>query len=102
MPSGSDLSTYAARNLDIFFNSQRAGIDGGLTERLVSFISGTASTLDVAIYDLTEPSVLKALAAVGGARGKKLRIAFDASGEQPTNTTGAALLEGRGNRLFER
>jgi phosphatidylserine/phosphatidylglycerophosphate/cardiolipin synthase-like enzyme len=80
-----DLSTYSARNLRVYFNSARAGIDSRLTERLVSFIGATASTLDVAIYDLTEPAVLTALVKVAKTRGKTLRIAFDASGERPTN-----------------
>jgi phosphatidylserine/phosphatidylglycerophosphate/cardiolipin synthase-like enzyme len=80
-----DLSTYASRNLDIFFNSQRAGIDAGLTQRLVDFIAATQSTLDVAIYDLTEPVVLAALVTLARKRGKKLRIAYDASGMRATN-----------------
>lgn len=81
----SDLSTFSAPNLLIYFNSNRAHIDGKLTERLVSFIEATISTLDIAIYDLTEQAVLDALAKVGKRRGRKLRIAFDASGERPTN-----------------
>jgi phosphatidylserine/phosphatidylglycerophosphate/cardiolipin synthase-like enzyme len=80
-----DVSTFSSRSLQIYFNSARAHVDGRLTERLVSFIGGTDSTLDVAIYDLTDPSVLDALAKVARARGKTLRIAFDASGERPTN-----------------
>lgn len=81
-----DLSTFSVPNLDVFFNSKRASVDGKLTDRLTTFIAGTQSTLDVAIYDLTEPSVLKALATVAKTRGKRLRLAYDASGERPTNT----------------
>src|SRR5438105_6360548 len=80
-----DSTAFSARNLNVFFNSARAQIEGRLTERLTEFLGRTRATLDVAIYDLTEPSVLQALAAVGRARGKKLRIAYDASGERPTN-----------------
>jgi phosphatidylserine/phosphatidylglycerophosphate/cardiolipin synthase-like enzyme len=60
--------------------------NGGSVD-LTAFIAGTQSTLDVAIYDLTEPSVLTALAKVARARGKTLRLAYDASGERPTNTS---------------
>jgi phosphatidylserine/phosphatidylglycerophosphate/cardiolipin synthase-like enzyme len=81
-----DLTTFSSGKLEIYFNSKRADIDGQLTQRLVAFIEDTQTSLDVAIYDLTSPAVLKALAAVGNA-GKRLRIAFDASGERPTNTT---------------
>jgi phosphatidylserine/phosphatidylglycerophosphate/cardiolipin synthase-like enzyme len=80
-----DLTTFSAPDLKIYFNSDRAHIYGKLTERLVSFIEGTTSTLDLAIYDLTEQAVLDALAKLGRKRGRKLRIAFDASGERPTN-----------------
>jgi phosphatidylserine/phosphatidylglycerophosphate/cardiolipin synthase-like enzyme len=81
-----DLTTFSSGKLDIYFNSKRAGIDGRLTQRLVDFIDETKTSLDVAIYDLTSPAVLTALAAVAKS-GKRLRIAFDASGERPTNAT---------------
>src|SRR5437763_14258996 len=80
-----DLTSFSTGALRLYFNSKRASIDGRLTGRLVSFIDATASTLDLAIYDLTEPAVLDALAALSRRRGRKLRIAFDASGERPTN-----------------
>src|SRR5438132_14419461 len=80
-------AAFTSRNLEIYFNSSRAQIDGNLTERLTTFIAATRSTLDVAIYDLTEPAVLEALAVVGRARGKTLRLAYDASGERPTNAS---------------
>jgi phosphatidylserine/phosphatidylglycerophosphate/cardiolipin synthase-like enzyme len=81
-----DLTTFSGGKLEVYFNSKRANVDGQLTKRLVAFIEDTQTSLDVAIYDLTSPPVLKALAAVGKT-GKRLRIAFDASGERPTNTT---------------
>jgi phosphatidylserine/phosphatidylglycerophosphate/cardiolipin synthase-like enzyme len=81
-----DLTTFSSGKLEIYFNSKRAGIDGQLTQRLVDFIDATQTSLDVAIYDLTSPAVLKALAAVAKS-GKQLRIAFDASGERRTNAT---------------
>jgi phosphatidylserine/phosphatidylglycerophosphate/cardiolipin synthase-like enzyme len=84
--ASADLTTYTSRTLNVYFNSQRAKIDGRLAQRLVSFIEEATSSLDVAIYDLTEPSVLAALRAVSRKRGVRLRIAFDASGERPTNT----------------
>ncbi len=82
-----DLSTYESRNLDIYFNSQRSGIDARLTPRLVDFIAATQSTLDMAIYDLTEPAVLAALVELARQRGKKLRVAYDASGARATNAS---------------
>jgi phosphatidylserine/phosphatidylglycerophosphate/cardiolipin synthase-like enzyme len=80
-----DLATYTSRNLDVYFSSKRADIDSHLTQRLVDFIGATRSTLDIAIYDLTDPGVLGALSGLAHAPGKQLRIAYDASGERPTN-----------------
>jgi phosphatidylserine/phosphatidylglycerophosphate/cardiolipin synthase-like enzyme len=82
-----DISTFEAGKLSVYFNSKRAKVDGQLTSRLVAFIEATASKLDVAIYDLTAPAVLEALAKVSKRKGVTLRIAYDASGERPTNTT---------------
>jgi phosphatidylserine/phosphatidylglycerophosphate/cardiolipin synthase-like enzyme len=83
----SDPTELSLASLRFYFNSQRAGIDAKLTERLVTFIADTHSTLDVAIYDLTQTAVLAALQTVANDPGRRLRIAFDASGEQPTSAT---------------
>ena len=76
-----DLTTYSQNGLDIYFQSQRAGLDAQLVSRLVNFINATQTSLDCAIYDLRQPDVLNALAGVVQA-GKQLRIAYDASGQQ--------------------
>ena len=62
--------------VQLFFHSQRAGLDNALVGQLVSFIMATEHSLDCAIYDLRHPQVLQALASV--AHGKHLRIAYDA------------------------
>jgi phosphatidylserine/phosphatidylglycerophosphate/cardiolipin synthase-like enzyme len=66
----------AVPGVQLLFHSQRAGINAGLVEELVTFILGTRHSLDCAIYDLRHPQILQALAKV--AEGKKLRIAYDA------------------------
>lgn len=71
---------YATDGLDIYFQSQRAGIDGALAARLAAFIAATQTSLDCAVYDLRHPEILAALASVAK-RGKSLRIAYDASKE---------------------
>lgn len=72
-----DVTTYSQDGLDIYFQSQRAGLDAQLVSRLVDFIRGTQTSLDCAIYDLRHPDVLAALAALVQS-GKQLRIAYDA------------------------
>jgi hypothetical protein len=76
-----DLTTYSQNGLDIYFQSQRAGLDAQLVSRLVNFINATQTSQDCAIYDLRQPDVLNALAGIAQA-GKQLRIAYDASGQQ--------------------
>ena len=63
--------------MDIFFQSERAGIRGDLAHQLAGFIAATRETLDCAIYDLRHPTVLDTLARVAHS-GKRLRIAYDA------------------------
>jgi len=66
----------AVPGVQMFFHSQRAGLDNALVSQLVSFIMATEHSLDCAVYDLRHPQVLQALASV--AHGKHLRIAYDA------------------------
>lgn len=68
--------------LTVYFQSKRAGLDGRLETRLTEFIDATTDSLDCAIYDLRDETVLAALKRVVDA-GKQVRIAYDA-GKQPT------------------
>jgi phosphatidylserine/phosphatidylglycerophosphate/cardiolipin synthase-like enzyme len=78
---------FAAPGFEVFFNSQRAGVDDGLTQRLVDFINGTKQTLDCAIYDLRAEEVAKALAGVHLDPTRTLRLVYDASGSRGGNPT---------------
>ncbi len=77
----SNLTTFTADNLTIYFQSQRAGIEAGLTSKLVAFIKGTRQKLDCAIYDLRSPDVLAALRSVASNPNIALRIAYDGGKE---------------------
>ncbi len=68
--------TLESKNFTILVQSQRAKIDAQLTQRLSDFISKTRRTLDCAIYDLRDETVLAALAALP-ANGRRLRIVRD-------------------------
>lgn len=70
-----DLTTLKLPGLEIYFQSNRAHVDGKVPSRLSAFIKAAKKSLDVAIYDLKDPDVLAALAAM---KSKvKLRIAYD-------------------------
>jgi len=62
--TASGTGSVHVSNIDAFFQSQRAGIQGDLVGHLTEFISTTRETLDCAIYDLRHPDVLQALARV--------------------------------------
>ena len=72
---------YSAPDLEIYFQSHRAGLEAQLAFRLTQFIEATRESLDCAIYDLRHPDVIAALQRVHTS-GKRLRIAFDASQER--------------------
>jgi phosphatidylserine/phosphatidylglycerophosphate/cardiolipin synthase-like enzyme len=55
------ISRFSAPYLKVFFQSDRAKIDGKAVHELVKFIQGAKQSLDVAIYDLRNETVLKAL-----------------------------------------
>ena len=74
-----DVSTFKQGPVTFYFQSQRAGIDGKAASHLVDFIKGAKQSLDVAIYDLKEKSVLDAFAHVKDAGKVKLRIRYDAT-----------------------
>ena len=71
------VSTFSTKGLDFFFHSARAKIDGKAVARLVKYIQGAKHSLDVAIYDLKNPDVLKALK--GMSKKVKLQILYDAA-----------------------
>jgi phosphatidylserine/phosphatidylglycerophosphate/cardiolipin synthase-like enzyme len=70
------VSTFSTPGLNFFFNSNRAKIDGKAVSELVKFIQGAKHSLDVAIYDMKNPDVLKALK--GMSAKVKLHILYDA------------------------
>jgi phosphatidylserine/phosphatidylglycerophosphate/cardiolipin synthase-like enzyme len=74
-----DVSTFKQGPVTLYFQSQRAGIDGKAASHLVDFIKGARRSLDVAIYDLKEKSVLDAFARVKDVGKVKLRIRYDAT-----------------------
>lgn len=69
------VTPFTVQGLNIYFQSKRANVDNGAADHLVKFIQGARQTLDVAIYDLREPSVLAALKAASNA--VRLRIRYD-------------------------
>ena len=82
MPS---ISTFSAAGLNFFFQSKRAKIDGKAVSQLVKFIQGAKHSLDVAIYDMKNPDVLKALK--GMSTKVNLHILFDAGKAGGSSTT---------------
>src|SRR5712691_13401009 len=73
MPS---TSTFTATGLNFYFQSARAKIDGQAVSQLVKFIQGAKHSLDVAIYDMKNADVLKALK--GMSTKVHLHILYDA------------------------
>src|SRR5437870_9318401 len=55
------ISTFSTKDLDFFYYSDRAKVDGKVVSHLVQFIAAAKHTLDVAIYDLKDKEVLTAL-----------------------------------------
>src|SRR3989442_13242254 len=55
------ISTFSTKDLDFFYYSDRAKVDGKVVSHLVQFISTAKHTLDVAIYDLKNKEVFTAL-----------------------------------------
>src|SRR5713101_7142655 len=82
MPSA---STFTATGLNFYFQSARAKIDGQAVSQLVKFIQGAKHSLDVAIYDMKNPDVLKALK--GMSTKVRLHILYDAGKAGGSSTT---------------
>jgi len=68
-------ATFSAKGLAFYFQSKRAKIDGHAVLHLVQFIQAAKHSLDVAIYDMKNPDVLKALKKMSSR--VKLHIAYD-------------------------
>src|SRR6266853_6599919 len=79
------ISTFSAAGLNFFFQSKRAKIDGQAVSQLVKFIQGAKHSLDVAIYDMKNPDVLKALK--GMSTKVQLQILYDAGKAGGNSTT---------------
>ena len=79
------ISTFSATGLNVFFQSKRAKIDGKALSQLVKFIQGAKHSLDVAIYDMRNPDVLKALK--GMSTKVQLHILYDAGKAGGNSTT---------------
>ncbi len=82
MPSA---STFTATGLNFYFQSARAKIDGKAVSQLVKFIQGAKHSLDVAIYDMKNADVLKALK--GMSTKVQLHILYDAGKAGGSSTT---------------
>src|SRR5437870_13659511 len=79
------VSTFSTSDLRFFFHSKRAGVDGQAVMHLVHFIQGAKHSLDVAIYDMKNPDVLKALK--GMSTKVQLHILYDAGKAGGGSTT---------------
>jgi phosphatidylserine/phosphatidylglycerophosphate/cardiolipin synthase-like enzyme len=73
MPS---LSAFTSTGLHFYFQSARAKVDGKAASQLIKFIQGARHSLDVAIYDMRNADVLKALK--GMSTKVHLNILYDA------------------------
>src|SRR5262249_17971213 len=82
MPS---VSTFSATGLKFYFQSARAKIDGKAVSQLVKFIQGAKHSLDVAIYDMRNADVLKALKSMSSK--VQLHILYDAGKAGGNSTT---------------
>src|SRR5258706_14065496 len=80
-----DISTFSLSGLNFFFQSKRAKIDGKAVSRLRKFIQGAKHSLDVAIYDMKNADVLKALK--GMSTKVRLHILYDAGKAGGNSTT---------------
>src|SRR5207245_7350417 len=78
-------STFSATGLNFYFQSARAKIDGKPVSQLVKFIQSAKHSLDVAIYDMRNADVLKALK--GMSTKVQLHILYDAGIAVGNSTT---------------
>ena len=78
-----DISAFHSSGLDVYFLSQRANIDGHVSQQLSQFIQGAKASLLCAIYDLEDPTILKALKSTADRLNTKLHILYDAGKGKP-------------------
>ena len=69
------VAPFTSPDLNIYFQSNRANVDNNAGSHLVQFIQAAKHSLDVAIYDLKEATVLSALKAAS--TKVRLRIRYD-------------------------
>src|SRR5216684_4786029 len=81
----SSISAFSTKNLNFYFQSARAKVDGKAVPQLVKFIQGAKHSLDVAIYDMKNADVLKALK--GMSTKVQLHILYDAGKAGGSSTT---------------
>src|ERR1700756_5480613 len=81
----SNPSKFSTKGLNFYFQSARAKIDGKAVSQLVTFIQGAKHSLDVAIYDMRNAEVLKALK--GMSTKVQLHILYDAGQAGGNSTT---------------
>ena len=81
----SNTSAFSTKDLNFYFQSARAKIDGKAVSQLVKFIQGAKHSLDVAIYDMRNADVLKALK--GMSTKVQLHILYDAGKAGGDSTT---------------
>jgi len=79
------VSTFSATGLNFYFQSARTKIDGKAVSQLVKFIRGAKHSLDVAIYDMRNADVLKALK--GMSSKVQLHILYDAGKPKASSTS---------------
>src|SRR5437867_2188925 len=82
------ISTFEAPGLNAYFFSQRAGINSNPTRHLVHFIHGAKKSLLCAIYDLQDPSTLKALKSAAKRLRDHLLIVYDVGKGKPGKNGG--------------
>jgi phosphatidylserine/phosphatidylglycerophosphate/cardiolipin synthase-like enzyme len=99
------IATFSAAGLNVFFQSKRAAIDGKAVSQLVKFIQGARHSLDVAIYDMRNGDVLKALKGIS--TKVQLQILYDngkAGGSSttvdPKSSTTAQAISAAGLKAF--
>ena len=80
-----NVSTFTSTGLHFYFQSARAKIDGKAVSQLVKFIQGAKHSLDVAIYDMRNADVLKALKSMS--TKVQLHILYDAGKAGGNSTT---------------
>lgn len=78
-------ATFGTANLAFYFQSKRASVDGKALSQLVKFIESAKHSLDVAIYDMRNTDVLKALKKISSK--VHLHILYDAGKAGGNSTT---------------